>query len=87
MTDGKNYDTSLWQLRRLGPRDLIVPLTCCVQNSDSISYLDPKPINETICQELSPEHYVSFRHRQVNMKIFTNDYPKSIYRRISHNFI
>lgn len=66
MTDGKNYETSLWLKRRLGPRDLIVPLSCCVQNPDTISYLNPKPMNESACQELLPQDYIPYRHSQVN---------------------
>lgn len=70
MTDGRNYDMSLWQLHRLGPRDLIVPLTCCVPAELTSSYLDPKPANESICQELLPEHFTPFRYGQVCLPLF-----------------
>lgn len=76
---------SLWQLRRLGPRDLIVPLTCCVQNIDNVSYLDPKPINETICQELLPEHFAPFRHRQV-ISLLQNQINTNVYNKFFNIF-
>ncbi|XP_021204850.1 CD151 antigen isoform X1 [Bombyx mori] len=54
MTDARNYDMSVWQLRRLGPRGMAVPLSCCVQIEENISYLNPMPVNLSRCQEYQP---------------------------------
>ncbi|XP_072941472.1 tetraspanin-11 [Epargyreus clarus] len=51
MTSARNYDMSVWQLRRLGPRGVAVPLSCCVQTRDA-SYLSPLPVNQSRCQEI-----------------------------------
>ncbi|KOB79475.1 Elongation protein 4-like protein, partial [Operophtera brumata] len=48
ITDARNYDMSVWQLRRLGPRGMSVPLSCCVQLDDA-SYLNPAPVNSSRC--------------------------------------
>ncbi|CAB3224997.1 unnamed protein product [Arctia plantaginis] len=60
MTDARNYDMSTWQLRRLGPRGMAVPLSCCVQYEDTVSYLNPAPVNASRCQEVQPNP--SFRY-------------------------
>ncbi|KAM3968358.1 tetraspanin 68C [Aphomia sociella] len=54
MTSARNYDMSMWQLQRLGPRGMSVPLTCCVQYENSSSYLNPVPVNQSRCQEIQP---------------------------------
>ncbi|KAL0883808.1 hypothetical protein ABMA27_015898 [Loxostege sticticalis] len=54
MTDARNYDMSVWQLRRLGPRGMAVPLSCCVQRAGLESHLNPAPLNQSRCQELQP---------------------------------
>ncbi|XP_045492447.1 tetraspanin-17 [Colias croceus] len=60
MTSARNYDMSVWQLQRLGPRGMAVPLSCCVQNDLEISYLNPAPFNQSRCQEVKPN--AQFRH-------------------------
>ncbi|CAG5009557.1 unnamed protein product [Parnassius apollo] len=62
ITDARNYDMSVWQLRRLGPRGLSVPLSCCVQTED-VSYLNPVPVNQSRCQDIQPNP--TYRHAQV----------------------
>ncbi|XP_049865369.1 tetraspanin-1 [Pectinophora gossypiella] len=58
ITDARNYDMSLWQLRRLGPRGMAVPPSCCVQRAGLVSHLNPAPLNNSRCQELTPDpHY------------------------------
>ncbi|XP_037301351.1 tetraspanin-9-like [Manduca sexta] len=54
ITDARNYDMSIWQLRRLGPRGMSVPLSCCVQDEQNISYLNPMPLNASRCQDIQP---------------------------------
>lgn len=60
------YDTSLWRLQALGP-SLAIPLTCCkLENlNDTRSYLDPHPINSSLCQALEASRHKSFRHLKV----------------------
>lgn len=60
-----NYDTSLWQLQGYAQKDLIVPLTCCeLENypEEREAYLDPKPLNLTLCQSLPRTEYSKGRH-------------------------
>ncbi|XP_068628077.1 tetraspanin-11 [Battus philenor] len=59
MSDARNYDMSVWQLRRLGPRGLSVPLSCCVQ-AEGPSYLNPVPLNQSRCQDIQPNQL--YRH-------------------------
>lgn len=68
MNNNINYDTSLWRLQGYGQRDWVVPLTCCYLSNrhDSNSYLDPKPINLTICQSLQRHDYDKGRHTEVS---------------------
>lgn len=54
---------SVWQIRKLGPRGLAVPLSCCVQDIYTMSYLSPQPLNATRCQEVKPNG--QFRYVQV----------------------
>ncbi|XP_069355247.1 tetraspanin-11 isoform X2 [Maniola hyperantus] len=60
MTSARNYDMSLWQLRRLGPRGVAVPPSCCVQARAERSYLSPAPLNASRCQDITPN--AQFRH-------------------------
>ncbi|XP_037950773.1 tetraspanin-8-like [Teleopsis dalmanni] len=71
-----NYDTSMWRLQGYGQRDWAVPLTCCVlQNSaDKLSYLDPKPANETQCQMLQKSEYERFRYTDTCLNYLDNWY-------------
>ncbi|KAI5641963.1 tetraspanin family domain-containing protein [Phthorimaea operculella] len=55
ITDARNYDMSVWQLRRLGPRGMAVPPSCCVQRVEDSSYLNPAPVNQSRCQEVKPD--------------------------------
>ncbi|EEZ98301.1 tetraspanin-18B [Tribolium castaneum] len=57
------YDTSLWRLQGLGA-NLAIPRSCCkLENcDDSKAYLDPKPINLTLCQALEPNRHEGYRH-------------------------
>lgn len=63
-----NYDTSLWKLQGLGKKELTVPLTCChLENKeDKWAYLDPKPINTTLCQALQLHDYEKHRYIDVS---------------------
>lgn len=73
MNNNINYDTSLWRLQLYGQRDWVVPLTCCHLSNrlESGSYLDPKPINLTICQSLERHEYDKGRHTEVCCHIFS----------------
>ncbi|XP_017472020.1 PREDICTED: tetraspanin-11 [Rhagoletis zephyria] len=64
MSSDINYDTSLWKLQRYGQREWVVPLTCCILKNanDKLSYLDPKPVNETQCQTLQKVDFADYRH-------------------------
>ena len=64
-----NYDTSLWKLQNFGKKELAVPLTCCrLENRNEYSaYLDPKPLNLTLCQSLPIHDHDRFRHLDVSM--------------------
>lgn len=72
MNSNINYDTSLWRLQEYGQRDWVVPLTCCHLSNrlESSSYLDPKPMNLTLCQSLERHVYEKSRHTEVCVAIF-----------------
>ncbi|XP_017777431.1 PREDICTED: tetraspanin-11 [Nicrophorus vespilloides] len=63
ITSGGEYDTSSWRLESLGPR-LKVPLTCCKLDNlhHPSAYLDPRPINTSLCQAVEVEQQQGFRH-------------------------
>lgn len=64
INDSINYDTSLWRLQKFGKKELTVPLTCCMlmNRFEENSYLDPIPVNETLCQSLQPHEFLKGRH-------------------------
>lgn len=64
INDSINYDTSLWRLQKFGREDLSVPLTCCklMNKFDENSFLDPQPVNSTLCQSLQPQDFQKSRH-------------------------
>lgn len=69
-----DYDMSLWKLQNFGQRDWVVPQTCCLlknQNEEG-SYLDPKPLNITLCQSLIKHEFNRARYKEncFNMIIF-----------------
>ncbi|XP_055310872.1 tetraspanin-11 isoform X2 [Sitodiplosis mosellana] len=61
-----DYDMSLWKLQNYAKRDWVVPATCCIlQNShEKRSYLDPKPLNISLCQSLLKHEYNHARYSQ-----------------------
>ncbi|XP_024082518.1 tetraspanin-11 isoform X2 [Cimex lectularius] len=61
--NGLEYSTSWWSLRELASPGLVVPLSCCIQHS-SKSYLDPQPVNVTLCQDKNPEAHTFGRHTE-----------------------
>lgn len=62
------YDTSLWRLQGLG-QPLAVPLTCCILKNrhEDRFYLNPVPINTTLCQALEKETHQGYRHTVVSI--------------------
>lgn len=70
INDSINYDTSLWRLQKFGKKELTVPLTCCalINKFEDKSYLDPIPINETLCQSVEPMDFQKGRHIEVSFK-------------------
>ncbi|XP_055838953.1 uncharacterized protein LOC129906975 isoform X2 [Episyrphus balteatus] len=59
-----NYDTSMWRLQGFGTREWVVPLTCCILNNEHepLSYLDPKPFNQSQCETLQKVEFSKYRH-------------------------
>ncbi|XP_045461051.1 CD151 antigen [Harmonia axyridis] len=57
------YDTSLWRLQSLS-HSLAVPLTCCKLSNfnDTKSYLNPIPMNTSLCQALEVSRHEKYRH-------------------------
>jgi hypothetical protein len=68
INDSINYDTSLWRLQKLGREDLSVPITCCklMNKYEENSYLDPLPVNMTLCQSIQPQDFLIARHLEVS---------------------
>lgn len=67
-----NYDTSLWRLQGYGPKELTVPISCCrLRNRNEFgAYLDPKPINGTMCQSLQKDVNEKARNTEVKAIFF-----------------
>ncbi|XP_017105882.2 CD151 antigen [Drosophila bipectinata] len=59
MKSSLDYDTSLWRLQNFGQRNWPVPLSCCVLENapNPLAYLDPKPVNSSVCQSLERLSY------------------------------
>ncbi|XP_066138366.1 CD151 antigen [Euwallacea fornicatus] len=57
------YDTSLWRLQGLG-QPLAIPLSCCVLKNrhEDRFYLNPVPVNSTLCQALERQSHQGYRH-------------------------
>lgn len=54
----------MWRLQSLGP-SLAVPLSCCRLINDKIgehAYLDPLPLNTSLCQTLEKGIHQNYRH-------------------------
>lgn len=73
MNGDVDYDMSLWKLQNYGQRDWVIPATCCIlQNSiEDRSYLDPKPINISLCQSLLKHDYNHARHSQSCLELLS----------------
>ncbi|XP_026686000.1 tetraspanin-11-like [Diaphorina citri] len=66
INSGKDFMTSWWRLRELAAPNLLVPLSCChpdPKNPDQ-SFLDPQPLNETLCQDKQPDNYILARYTE-----------------------
>ncbi|KAF5294670.1 hypothetical protein FQA39_LY02802 [Lamprigera yunnana] len=66
ITSANEYDTSLWRLQTLGPNKFAVPLTCCTLNNvqEAQAYLNPLPINSSLCQALEAVRHHGLRHNK-----------------------
>jgi hypothetical protein len=66
INDSINYDTSLWRLQSFGKKELSVPLTCCtlINKFEPLSYLDPVPVNLTMCQSVDSNEFLKNRHSE-----------------------
>ncbi|KAK4883014.1 hypothetical protein RN001_006333 [Aquatica leii] len=66
ISSANEYDTSLWRLQSLGPNKFAVPLTCCILNNfrDAQAYLNPIPINSTLCQALESTRHEGLRNNK-----------------------
>lgn len=55
---------SYWRLQNFGQRDYAVPKTCCILSNvhESSAFLNPKPLNLTMCQSLLKDDYSRARH-------------------------
>ncbi|KAF7276804.1 hypothetical protein GWI33_009765 [Rhynchophorus ferrugineus] len=67
INSANEYDTSLWRLQALG-KPLAIPLTCCIlQNTnESAAYLNPNPVNMSLCQALEKNIHNGFRYTEVS---------------------
>lgn len=63
---------SWWRLRELGQPDLFVPRSCCILSDaadDSKAFLDPHPLNISLCQSVDQGLYHMARHTEVSIFI------------------
>lgn len=63
-----DYDRSLWRLQRLGGVEAIVARTCChLRNTfDDQAFVNPRPVNESMCQSADVRFHQSYRYRKVS---------------------
>lgn len=69
MQSGSDYDGSKWWRREQeSHHELRVPRSCCFLNNtdDENAFLDPQPINSTLCQAKNNGRYQYGRHVKVN---------------------
>lgn len=66
MSDASDYESSWWYLRGLGQRNLVVPRSCCFLSNtvDPEAFLDPRPVNISICQSEEKSTFNAARHTQ-----------------------
>lgn len=72
INSGKDFMTSWWRLRELAAPNLLVPLSCCHPdpNNPEHSFLDPQPLNETLCQDKQPENFILARYTEVRTQSY-----------------
>ncbi|XP_075235080.1 tetraspanin 68C [Lycorma delicatula] len=63
VTGSGDYGTTWWRIRQFAAPDLLVPLSCCVLKEPP-QYLDPDPVNVTVCQNNIPEIYQISRYTE-----------------------
>lgn len=61
---GNDFSASWWRLRELAADSLAVPLSCCIQQQPA-AFLDPRPINASLCQHSSVDQHRFARHIEV----------------------
>ncbi|XP_068226800.1 CD151 antigen-like isoform X2 [Palaemon carinicauda] len=67
VNDPSDWDDSKWKLDKLGGEDRVVPLTCCTLHATEpahATHVNPKPVNETLCQSTRRISYEVARHQQ-----------------------
>ncbi|KAG9508626.1 Tetraspanin-11, partial [Fragariocoptes setiger] len=62
-----DYEQSLWRLQRLGGHEATVARTCChLRNDiDDQAHINPRPVNESMCQSADLRFHQSYRYRKV----------------------
>lgn len=69
VVSGNDFSTSLWNLKHFAAPNLTVPISCCYLDHNSTkSFLDPIPIDLSLCQDISIEKYHNYRHYEVKFK-------------------
>lgn len=79
--EGPNdYATSLWKLQYLGGPDATVSKTCCLllNMKEEQAYINPRPINDTLCQSDEIRYNALYRHQRVNYTQFYTSRPSTI---------
>lgn len=63
-----DYDQSHWRLQRLGGFEATVARTCCHlrNNLDDQAHINPRPLNESMCQSTDVRFHQSYRYRKVS---------------------
>lgn len=69
--EGPNdYTASLWKLQNLGGPDAMVSKTCCLllNMKEDQGYVNPRPVNDTLCQSEETRYNALYRHQQVSLQ-------------------
>lgn len=68
MQSGSDYDGSMWWKREQeNSHNLRVPHSCCFLSNtdDETAFLNPKPVNSSLCQAKTNSRYQHGRHVKV----------------------
>lgn len=76
----------MWRLQRLGGFEATVARTCChLRNTfDDHAHINPRPVNESMCQSTDVRFHQSYRYRKVSIGSLCMHIPVQNLKKNSH---